>query len=579
MGFSQRRYRPRVEAVALGGAALSRVEAGSRGRQALAVAVAVEARAVAAPLDPFAYLLPRTVGLHHVLYTLAHEQLSAKRLLNSASQNCPMAIAIVDSFVRGAASARAPTARFIKAPSETDARSDLLKHLQDVIRALSATGLLFPAHRPRSHAVLLDSFAGAAQDLFRPMITRHEGVRFGDFMRDSALYCAVEEMILLYKEPKAGQKMVARLKAYKWQGTVQASKQMWEALMVQAREVARETAHLHGLARFPEPDWTNYLTQYLQSKLPVWVLDLQVQHASEFDTSQAFWDLLEIHEPSTPTAPGRLHALLDAPPPSEPEEDDFTLWASGPWESRCSAAPVDAAASLLAMARPGAPFARNRKPVTCWRCNGFHYRRDCKATPSVEEDQGLPPEQWPVQPPHPDQARDPSLTQVPRPPAAPVPYARPSVPSPHPASRTYVTSRLQALPAVDDARLLALEQGQAQITAMLQQVLLQSSSPPATAVAMGPAAGLASMSTSSLPVPEALPTIATMSSTPVTSRLSDLPPLVVAATAPGDYTDVGVSHPDRQGAGQTLWMRNDLLDQAMMCAVETPETKNDQGAH
>jgi hypothetical protein len=65
---------------------------------------------------------------------------------------------------------------------------------------------------------------------------------------------------------------------------------------------------------------------------------------------------------------------------------------------------------------------------------------------------------------------------------------------------------------VDDARLLALEQGQAQITAMLQQVLLQSSSPPATAVAMGPAAGLASMSTSSLPVPEALPTIATMSS-------------------------------------------------------------------
>ena len=142
-----------------------------------------------------------------------------------------------------------------------------------------------------------------------------------------------------------------------------------------------------------------------------------------------------------------------------------------------------------------------------------------------------------------------------------------------------MTSQLQALPAVDDARLLALEQGQAQITAMLQQVLLQSSPPQATAVAMGPAAGLASMSTSSLPVPEALPTIATMSSTPVTSRLSDLPPMVVAATAPGDYTDVGVSHPDRQGAGQTLWMRNDLLDQAMMCAVETPETKNDQGAH
>ena len=114
---------------------------------------------------------------------------------------------------------------------------------------------------------------------------------------------------------------------------------------------------------------------------------------------------------------------------------------------------------------------------------------------------------------------------------------------------------------------------------MLQQVLLQSSAPPATTVAMGPATGLASMPTSALPAQEAVPTIATMSTTPVTSRLSDLPPMVVAATAPGDYTDVGVSHPDRQGAGQTLWMRNDLLEQAMSWAGETPETKNDQGAH
>ncbi len=544
----------------------------------------------ALPPDPFAYLIPETVGLHHILHTLAHEQLTAKRLLYAVSQRNPISIAIVDSFVRTAGSARAPTSRFAKAPTETDARSDLLKHLQDLIRALSATGLLLPVHRSRSHSVLLDSFTGAAQDLFRPMITRHEQVCFGDFMRDSALYSAIEEMILLYKEPKAGQRMVARLKAYKWQGTVQASRQVWEALMVQATEVARETAHLHGLAHFPAPDWANYLNQYLQSKLPVWVLDLQVQHAREFDTSQRFWDLLEIHEPSTLTASGRLHAILDAPPSSEHEEDDFNLWALGPWESRCPVTPVDTSAPLLAMAGPGAPFARNRKPVTCWRCNGFHYKRDCKATPSAEEQRGLPPDQWPVQPPHPDQARDQSSTQVPRPPAAPVPYERPGVPSPHPASRTYVTPQLQALPAADDARLLALEQGQAQITqgqaqltAMLQQVLLQSSSPPAPAVAMEPASGLASMPTSSLAVQEVLPSIATMSAQPVMSRLSDLPPLVVAATAPGDYclhyTDVGVSHPDRQGAGQTLWMRNDLLDQSILCAAKTPETKNDQGAH
>ena len=346
--------------------------------------------------------------------------------------------------------------------------------------------------------------------------------------------------------------------------------------MVQATEVARETAHLHGLAHFPAPDWANYLTQYLQTKLPVWVLDLQVQHAREFDTSQRFWDLLELHEPSTLTAPGRLNALMDASTPSEHEEDDFNLWASGPSEPGCLVAPMDPSASLLAMAGPGAPFARNRKPVTCWRCNGFHYKRDCKATPSAEELRGLPPDQWPVQPPHPDQARDQSSTQVPRPPAAPVPYERPGVPSPHPASRTYVTPQLQALPAADDARLLALEQGQAHITAMLQQVLLQSSAPPTTAVAMGPATGLASMPTSPLPAQEAVPTIATMSTTPVTSRLSDLPPVVVAATAPGDYTDVGVSHPDRQGAGQTLWMRNDLLEQAMSWAGETPETKNER---
>ena len=34
-----------------------------------------------------------------------------------------------------------------------------------------------------------------------------------------------------------------------------------------------------------------------------------------------------------------------------------------------------------------------------------------------------------------------------------------------------------------------------------------------------------------------------------------------------------------QGAGQTLWMRNDLLEQAMSWAGEMPETKNDLGAH
>ena len=73
--------------------------------------------------------------------------------------------------------------------------------------------------------------------------------------------------------------------------------------------------------------------------------------------------------------------------------------------------------------------------------------------------------------------------------------------------------------------------------------------------------------------------IAAMSTVTVMTRLSDLPSLVVAASATDDYTAVGVSNPDRQGAGQTLWLRNDLLDQALLCAAETPETKNDPGAH
>ena len=47
VGCFHRRSRQRVEAVALGGAALSRVETGSRGRLVLALALAVAARAVA----------------------------------------------------------------------------------------------------------------------------------------------------------------------------------------------------------------------------------------------------------------------------------------------------------------------------------------------------------------------------------------------------------------------------------------------------------------------------------------------------------------------------------------------------
>ena len=58
-----------------------------------------------------------------------------------------------------------------------------------------------------------------------------------------------------------------------------------------------------------------------------------------------------------------------------------------------------------------------------------------------------------------------------------------------------------------------------------------------------------------------VPSIATMSTAPVTSSLSDLPSLVVAAAASANYTAVGVSKSDCQGQGQTLWLRNDLLAQ------------------
>lgn len=236
----------------------------------------------------------------------------------------------------------------------------------------------------------------------------------------------------------------------------------------------------------------------------------------------------------------------------------------------------DTAAPLLALAGPNVLYARNRRPINCWRCKSTHFKRDCKASQSAEDVQGLPPDQWPIQPSHPDQA--------PRPSTVPVLYDRPGAPPSHPEARSHVTP-IQAFAETVIDRLLALEEGQALITALLQGAFAVFVAACSCGV-LGPCSCF-DVSVASTVAGSKLD-LERRDSGPAGDYVCHFHPARPAADGgrgcgladvvaeSEEYTAIGVSHPDRQGEGQTLWMRKDLLDESL-CAVE-PATKNDQGA-
>ena len=492
------------------------------------------------------------------LQTLALGQVEAQEL-ELARVNDETSKGTYDYLLRAGFQASKPTSTFSAGTAEANARPSLIAHVRDISRYLVSNGLLLLQHASRALDVVLSSFHGEAKTTMRELVETAETTCTGHFMERSPLYVALDAMLKAYELPRAAALMEAEVSRFRWKSSVHLTKQAFETLWKKAVQVAMDTADNSELERFSAPEWSGnggWLKKVLKPQFPTWVMDLRIMHERAFDNSDTFWKLLEKAEPPWANIKG-LHALGEDDAPDEDAAAD--------------------AGSLFSLARNG-------KPISCYRCGEHHFLRECLAAPSAEERQGLP-QPWPRQQPHPSQM----TRQVPRPEGAPVPYERPGGGATVPGAQTFVTG-LNALPGEDiGRRFQQLEQGQAQLTTMLaaalsrvapqpQQELPQPQPEPVLTLAklqqtlarlasapvdnpVTPATVLPREPTKvGVGLPAAVPEPLLTLPAPVSSS----PAFLVAASAPPDYTPVGVTRVEETGArGETLWARNDLLESSM----------------
>ena len=492
------------------------------------------------------------------LQTLALGQVEAQEL-ELARVNDETSKGTYDYLLRAGFQASKPTSTFSAGTAEANARPSLIAHVRDISRYLVSNGLLLLQHASRALDVVLSSFHGEAKTTMRELVETAETTCTGHFMERSPLYVALDAMLKAYELPRAAALMEAEVSRFRWKSSVHLTKHAFETLWKKAVQVAMDTADNSELERFSAPEWSGnggWLKKVLKPQFPTWVMDLRIMHERAFDNSDTFWKLLEKAEPPSANIKG-LHALGEDDAPDEDAAAD--------------------AGSLFSLARNG-------KPISCYRCGEHHFLRECLAAPSAEERQGLP-QPWPRQQPHPSQM----TRQVPRPEGAPVPYERPGGGATVPGAQTFVTG-LNALPGEDiGRRFQQLEQGQAQLTTMLaaalsrvapqpQQELPQPQPEPVLTLAklqqtlarlasapvdnpVTPATVLPREPTKvGVGLPAAVPEPLLTLPAPVSSS----PAFLVAASAPPDYTPVGVTRVEETGArGETLWARNDLLESSM----------------
>ena len=495
-----------------------------------------------------------------VLQTLAKGQLEAQEL-EFARINDEAAEGTYQYLLRAGFQASTPPSTFSAGTAEANARLSLLAHVRDVSRHLVSNGLLLLQHASRAMSVVLSSFHGEAKATMRVLVETAETDCTGHFMETSPLYAALDAMLKAYELPDGAALMEAEMARFKWRSSVHLTKQAFETLWKKAVQVATDTAGNSELERFPTPEWGVWLKRVLRPQFPSWVEELRIVHDRKFDSPDTFWPLLVKAEPPSAKRKG-LHAL------GEGDELDQATADAG---------------SLFSLARNG-------RPISCYRCGEHHFLRECLAAKSAEELQGLPPP-WPRQQPHPSQI----TRHVPRPEGAPVPYERPGGGATVPGAQTFVTG-LNALPGEDmDRRFKQLEQGQVQLTAMLAAALSRVATPqpqpeppqplpeppqpkPEPVLTLGKLeqalARFASKSAdkSVTPIPQGEPAkVGVGWPAPVPdplltlpSPVSSSPAFLVAASAPPDYTPVGVTRAENTGArAETLWARNDLLESSM----------------
>jgi hypothetical protein len=370
----------------------------------------------------------------------------------------------------------------------------------------------------------------------------------------SVLFRALELFLARYVSSRAASEFTAALPKLLRFGpklSVAAVQQNFEMAWIMAIQVSADTSTKHGIFKLEPPSWPIWRDTYLIPQLPSWAAPWPNRDAAAFDTMETTFALLIREEPPEGVGGARVFQLASASYDAEAAVGAPGLETLPGFEVSTDVTyidPVDSVEYLMAAGQAQGVYsmARNGIPVTCFRCKGLHWLKECQAEMSPEEKAKLPRHLWSPVRPVPAQERARPLEHPVRPATAPTPFARPGPYGDTSRGAETFVSSVQALPSAD-AGAMALFAGQLEA--------MQATQAAQTQVLQHLSTLLVSQMPTSVAVPTVHPTpVARDTFVPSTlHQLSTLPPARFGTTSPGEHY---VPVP----SGTPMWLRTDVAE-------------------
>ena len=433
-----------------------------------------------------------------------------------------------------------PSTPFAAGHGDPDAHGPLHNHVRTIVSSLIHYQKLHQSNEGRALILIGGLFTGAASITWETCSQTEQEVPQGTGIGEtSSVYRALRAMLRLYSDPMAHDTMSSKLDKLVWDPRgVSFSRATFERMVLEYNKVAAATVNLDAPLQLPAKDWPAWLAEF-KKRLPTWALKIMAERPASFGSPAAFWNTLAAAEPMRQGATARtgVRALTDF---DLSEEYVYVPWREAALSAfqagnirlgqACLAAdgnedelPPVSPASLLAMSRGAPLMARNNKPLECWTCGGNHIRANCDGSGPRAQGAAGTHNRIDARPPH-----------------APALLHRPGF---NATGQTYVTS-IAGSPAGGDADLRAsvhdltlAVQAQGE---HFQSVLAALTSPPS---------GLLQLADIHAQAPGA-------------TAAPGGPPVMVSATAPEGYVQVGRSNLAGTGEEVPVWASEAALRQS-----------------
>ena len=440
-------------------------------------------------------------------------------------------------------------------PADPHAFFLLVGHVKELVQTMATFALLTPDLERAAMQFVQESLTGAALTTWKAKrdVAALEPAAMPCVGSTSVLFRALELFLARYVSSRAAAEFTAALPKLLRFGpklSMAALQQNYEVAWGMGVQVAADTSAKHGTFKLEQPSWPIWRDAYLIPQLPSWAAPWPNREPAAFDTMAATFALLIREEPPEGVGARVLQlastsydAEAAVGAPGLETLPGFEVSTDVPYID-----PVDGVEYLMSAGQaPGVySMARNGIPVTCFRCRGLHWLKDCQAEMSPEEKANLPRHRWSPVRPVPAQERARPMEYPARPATAPMPFARPGPYGDTSRGAETFVSSVQALPSAD-AGTMAMFAGQLEA--------LQATQAAQTQVLQHLSTLLVSQMPSSVAVPTVHPPpVARDTFAPSTlHQLATLPPARFGATSPGEHY---VPVP----SGTPMWLRTDVAE-------------------